>query len=86
MKQIDYITQGTCSKMIHVEIDDNDIIQQAVIIGGCSGNTQGVCALVKGQSAQEVISRLRGIKCGARPTSCPDQLSHAIEDCLAQNK
>lgn len=84
MKQIDYITQGTCSKMIHVELDDNNIIQQVSFIGGCNGNTQGICSLVKGQPAQEVIARVRGISCGGRPTSCPDQLSQALEQCMAK--
>ena len=85
MKQIDYITQGTCSKMIHVELDDNDIIQQVFFLGGCNGNTQGISALVKGQKASDVIGRVRGIRCGIRPTSCPDQLSNAIELCMKQN-
>ena len=80
MKQIDYITQGTCSKMIHVELDDNDVIQCVQFLGGCNGNTKGICALVKGQKADDVIARLRGIQCGTRPTSCPDQLSHALEE------
>ena len=61
MRQIDYLTQGTCSKMIHVELDDNDIIREVVFVGGCNGNTKGVSALVKGQKAQDVIGRVRGI-------------------------
>ena len=84
MKQIDYITQGTCSKLIHVELDDNNIIQQVTFVGGCNGNTQGICALVKGQKAEDVINRTKGISCGGRPTSCPDQLATALEKCLAK--
>ena len=82
MKQIDYFTQGTCSKLIHVELDDNDIIQQVLFLGGCNGNTQGISSLVKGQKAQDVIARTRGISCSGRPTSCPDQLANALEKCL----
>ena len=86
MREVMYPTQGTCSKFIHVVIDDNDVIQEAQILGGCSGNTQGVCALVKGQKAQDVIARVRGIKCGPRPTSCPDQLSNALSQALEMSK
>ncbi len=85
MKTIDYITQGTCSKMIHVEMDDNNIIENVQFLGGCHGNTQGICALVKGQNAKDVIARVRGIQCGARPTSCPDQLSYALEQCMMKD-
>lgn len=70
--------------MIHVELDDNDVIREVAFVGGCNGNTKGVSALVKGQKAQDVIGRVRGIRCGNRPTSCPDQLSLAIEKCLNQ--
>lgn len=80
MKELNYITQGTCSKMIRIVLDDNDIIQEAAILGGCHGNTQGVCALVKGQKAEEVIARLKGINCNGRGTSCPDQLAKALEE------
>ena len=79
MKQIDYITQGTCSKMIHVELDDNDIIQQVFFLGGCNGNLQGVSQLVRGQKIDDVIKKLDGIRCGTKRTSCPDQLCRALE-------
>lgn len=78
MKDIWYQTQGTCSKFIHVELSDDDVIQNIQFVGGCSGNLQGVSALVKGQKAQDVIDRIKGIKCGNKPTSCPDQLSIAL--------
>lgn len=80
MKEINYQTQGTCSRLIHVEIDDNDIIQNVAFVGGCMGNTQGVAALAKGQKVADVIARLRGIQCGMRGTSCPDQLAKALEE------
>lgn len=85
MKEITHATQGTCSKLIHVVLDDNDVIQDVQFLGGCHGNLQGICALVKGQKAQDVISRVKGISCNGRPTSCPDQLSLALAKAI-ENK
>ena len=79
MKHIQYQTQGTCSVMIDVTADDNDVIQDVAFLGGCDGNLQGICRLVKGQKIDDVISRLDGIQCGGKPTSCPDQLCRALE-------
>lgn len=79
MKHIVYQTQGTCSKMIDVTADENDVIQQVFFVGGCNGNLQGVSRLVTGQKIDDVISRLNGIRCGAKSTSCPDQLCRALE-------
>lgn len=73
-----YQTQGTCSSAIDVEVKDG-IVESVKFIGGCSGNTQGVSALVKGMRVEDAISRLKGIKCGFKPTSCPDQLAKALE-------
>ena len=73
-----YRTQGTCSQAIEFEIE-NGIIKNVQFYGGCSGNTQGVSALVEGMKVEDVISRLKGIRCGLRPTSCPDQLAKALE-------
>ncbi len=84
MKEIDYFTQGTCAKMIHVELDENNIIQNVQFLGGCNGNTQGIAALVKGQKAEDVIGRVKGISCNGRPTSCPDQLSLALQEALTK--
>ena len=78
-----YKTQGTCSQQIEVEID-GDIVKNVKFIGGCNGNTQGVSKLVEGMKIDDVISRLKGIKCGMRPTSCPDQLARALEEYKAQ--
>ncbi|MBP5258974.1 MAG: TIGR03905 family TSCPD domain-containing protein [Prevotella sp.] len=80
MKHILYQTQGTCSKMIDVTADDNGIIQQVVFTGGCHGNLQGISKLVTGRKIDEVIESLKGIRCGTKPTSCPDQLSQALEE------
>lgn len=78
-----YKTRGTCSQEIHVELD-NDVIKNVEFVGGCSGNTQGVAILVKGMKADEAIARLEGIRCGMRPTSCPDQLAKALKQALGK--
>lgn len=73
-----YKTKGVCSQEIHFELD-GDTIKHVEFIGGCSGNTQGVARLVEGMKVSDAIARLKGIKCGFRPTSCPDQLATALE-------
>lgn len=78
-----YKTQGTCSQMIQLELD-GDIIKSVEFVGGCAGNTQGVASLVKGMKAEEAIDRLEGIRCGFKPTSCPDQLAKALRLALAE--
>ena len=78
MKHYTYKPHGVCSRQIDIDLEDG-IIKSVAFTGGCSGNTQGVCALIKGMSVDEAIERLRGIHCGPRPTSCPDQLSIALE-------
>ncbi len=78
-KHIQYETQGTCSRYIDVTADENDVIQQVFFIGGCNGNLQGISRLIQGQRIDDVIPRVKGIQCGAKSTSCPDQLSHALE-------
>ena len=78
-KHVQYETRGTCSKMIDVTADENDVIQQVFFLGGCNGNLQGISKLVQGQKIDDVIHRLRGIRCGTKGTSCPDQLSMALE-------
>jgi len=74
----EYEPKGVCSVKIILEIE-NDIIQRAEFIGGCSGNTQGICALIKGMHVDQVIKRLKGIDCKFKGTSCPDQLAKALE-------
>ena len=78
-KHVQYETRGTCSKLIDVTADEHDIIQQVFFLGGCNGNLQGICTLVKGQKIDDVISKLNGIRCGWKSTSCPDQLCRALE-------
>jgi len=79
-----YKTHGVCSRAIQIEVENN-VITSCRFQGGCSGNTQGVAALVIGMKVDEAISRLKGIHCGPRPTSCPDQLATALEQYKAQN-
>ena len=78
-----YKTKGTCSTMIDVELKDG-VIDSVKFPGGCNGNLQGISALVKGMKPEEAISRLKGIRCGFKPTSCPDQLAHALEEMIAK--
>ena len=75
---------GVCSMAIDYEVE-NGVVTDCRFIGGCSGNTQGVCALVKGMKVEEAISRLKGIPCGMRKTSCPDQLARALEEYMAKH-
>ena len=77
-KTISYTTKGTCSRQIDI-VTDGDKVESVKFIGGCSGNTQGVAALVEGMLIDEAISRLKGIRCGFKDTSCPDQLAIALE-------
>jgi len=82
-KHIEYNTRGTCSRRVIVDVDDG-IITDCSFVSGCPGNTHGVAELVKGMRAEEAIQRLKGIKCGMKSTSCPDQLARALEEALAQ--
>ena len=84
MEKISYIPRGVCSRKIDIEIEDG-IIKSVKYSGGCAGNTQGVAALVAGMSVEEAIERLSGIRCGFKPTSCPDQLATALKEFL-ENK
>ncbi len=85
MKHIQYQTQGTCSQLIDVTVDENEVIQQVFFVGGCNGNLQGISKLVVGQKVDDVIQRLNGIRCGVKSTFCPDQLCRALEQIKQQN-
>lgn len=76
--QYTYTPHGVCSRMIRIDVEDG-IVNQVQFVGGCSGNTQGIGALVQGMPVDEVVKRLENIKCGSRPTSCPDQLAKALK-------
>ncbi len=81
MNTLKYKTKGTCSQEIDIELKDG-VIESVSFTGGCNGNLKGVSALVKGMKPEEAISRLKGIRCGMKPTSCPDQLALALEEML----
>ncbi len=78
-----YTPRGVCSRQIDFTIEDG-IVKDVRFTGGCSGNTQGVAALCIGRPAEEVIKVIKGIKCGVKPTSCPDQLALALEQAIAE--
>ncbi|MBO5213404.1 MAG: TIGR03905 family TSCPD domain-containing protein [Clostridia bacterium] len=80
MKTFDFTPKGVCSRGIHLEIDDSNVVTTVKFTGGCSGNTQGVARLAEGRSVDEVIDVLKGIRCGMKDTSCPDQLACALEE------
>ncbi len=80
MKKIEYTPRGICPYKITLEVDDEDRIQNVHFLGGCDGNLKGLCSLVKGMKIDQVKQRLEGIRCGDKPTSCPDQLCRAINE------
>ena len=73
-----YITKATCSSKIHFNVEDN-LVKDVSFESGCPGNLQGISSLVEGMHISDVISKLRGIPCGQKGTSCPDQLARALE-------
>ena len=77
-----YKTQGTCASAIDVEVEGG-IIKSVAFTGGCHGNLQGISRLVEGMQVEDAITRLKGIRCGFKNTSCPDQLARALESLQA---
>ncbi|MBP3490705.1 TIGR03905 family TSCPD domain-containing protein [bacterium] len=75
---VQYQPKGVCCKMMQMRIKDN-IIQDVEFVGGCNGNLSGIGVLVKGMNINDIVPKLSGIPCGARPTSCPDQLTKGIQ-------
>ena len=80
-----FIPKGVCSRKYVIDLEDG-IIKDIKIEGGCHGNLQGIVALLRGQRAQDVVDRLSGIKCGGKPTSCPDQISIALRQALKEEQ
>ena len=78
-----FYPEGVCSMMIEIELD-GDTIKDVVFTGGCNGNLSGISKLIKGMKAEEVIEKLEGTRCGLNDTSCPDQLSKALRQALAE--
>ena len=85
MMQYTYRTSGVCSRAISFELEDGKL-HNVRFQGGCAGNTAGIAALVEGMNADEVTERLAGIRCGFKPTSCPDQLAKAVRAALQQTQ
>ena len=79
-KHVQYETSGTCSRLIDVTADENDVRLQVFFIGGRNGNLQGISQLGRGQKINGVINKLHGIRCGIKRTSCPDQLTEALKE------
>ena len=80
-----YKTKGTCSTEMAIELDGG-VIRSVKITGGCDGNLKGICSLVQGQKAEDVIGKLKGIRCGFKSTSCPDQLAKALTQAMEQEQ
>lgn len=78
---ISYRPKGVCSRLMRVEVEDG-IIRQVEVQGGCSGNLQGISRLLVGMPVQQAIERMEGVRCGGKPTSCPDQLAKALRQAL----
>lgn len=79
-----YYPQGTCSSQIDFELDEQNVIRDVQFTGGCHGNLQGISVLVRGLAATEAVSKLQGIRCGYKNTSCPDQLANALLQAMNQ--
>lgn len=77
-KTYQYRPQGVCSQLMEITVD-GDVLQEVKVLGGCSGNLQGISSLVRGMKVDEIIRRLEGIRCGGKATSCPDQLAQALK-------
>ena len=85
MASYTYTPRGTCSRKIDFTLE-NGIVKEVRFTDGCSGNTQGVAALCVGRPAEEVVKVIKGIRCGMKPTSCPDQLANALEQAIEAEK
>ena len=86
MKQYTYYTQGTCSSQIDFELDEDGVIGDVFFYGGCHGNLQALSILLRGMKATDAIAKLRGIRCGYKSTSCPDQMAQALSQVLEKNE
>lgn len=78
MKTIQYTPRGVCSRKMEIDVE-NGVIQAVRVLGGCNGNLQGISALLRGMTVEDAIARMDGIRCGMKPTSCPDQLAQALK-------
>ncbi|MBR5536954.1 MAG: TIGR03905 family TSCPD domain-containing protein [Clostridia bacterium] len=82
-KKAVFFPQGVCSRQYEITLNDDNIIEDIVIVGGCNGNLQGIARLIKGRPAAEVAESMLGVNCNGRGTSCPDQIARALKEMLA---
>lgn len=80
---MEFVPKGVCSRLIKVDVE-GETIKKVEFVGGCAGNTQGIASLVTGMNVHDAISRMEGITCGFKPTSCPDQLAKALKQAIGQ--
>ena len=80
---IEYTPRGVCSRFFSIQVEDG-IIQSVQVIGGCDGNLKGISSLLKGMKVEAAIARMEGIRCGGKPTSCPDQIAKALRTAMPQ--
>ena len=78
METIKYMPRGVCSQKMEIDVEDG-VIQAVRVMGGCNGNLKGIASLMRGMTVEDAISRMEGIRCGMKPTSCPDQLAQALK-------
>ncbi len=78
METIQYTPRGVCSRKMEIDVEGG-VIRAVRVLGGCSGNLQGLSALLRGMTVDEAVARMEGIRCGMKPTSCPDQLAQALK-------
>ena len=81
METIQYTPKGVCSRQMEIDVEDG-AIRAVRVLGGCSGNLQGIMALLKGMRVEDAIARMEGLRCGMKPTSCPDQLAQALKTAI----
>ena len=81
-KSFEFPNVGTCSKLTKIVLNDDHTIASIEVIGGCNGNLQGISRLLVGMPVQQAIERMEGVRCGGKPTSCPDQLAKALRQAL----
>ena len=80
---IEYTPRGVCSRFFSIQVEDG-VIQSVQVMGGCDGNLKGISSLLQGMKVEEAIQRMEGIRCGSKPTSCPDQIARALRSALPQ--
>lgn len=83
-KEFTYPNVGTCSKQTRFVLNDDHTIESIEVVGGCNGNLKGICRLLKGMKAEDVIARMEGTTCDPRATSCPDQIAKNLKKALAE--